>query len=88
MDLVKVEAVKEWKDPKNLKEVRGFLGFANFYRRFIKDFARIARPLNDVAPATLHLCLATTPTNRWKSNSGGYRGRHRSRCGPAGTRVL
>ena len=48
MDPVKVEAVKEWKDPKNLKEVRGFLGFANFYRRFIKDFARIARPLNDL----------------------------------------
>ena len=48
MDPVKVEAVKEWKDPKNLKEVRRFLGFTNFYCHFIKDFVRIARPLNDL----------------------------------------
>lgn len=34
--------------PKNLREVRGFLGFANFYHRFIKDFAKVACPLNDL----------------------------------------
>jgi len=32
----------------NLKELRGFLGFANFYRRFIKNFAKVARPLNNL----------------------------------------
>ena len=48
MDPVKVQAVKEWSTPRNLTEVRGFLGFANFYRRFIQDFAKLARPLNDL----------------------------------------
>ena len=37
MDPVKVDAVSSWPVPKNLKEVRGFVGFANFYRRFIQD---------------------------------------------------
>ena len=31
---------------KNVKDVRKFLGLANYYRRFIKDFARVARPMN------------------------------------------
>ncbi|KAG2019712.1 reverse transcriptase-RNase H-integrase [Coprinopsis cinerea AmutBmut pab1-1] len=48
MDPAKVEAVRNWPVPRNLRAVRGFLGFANFYRRFIKDFATIARPLNDL----------------------------------------
>jgi hypothetical protein len=44
----KVAAVRDWTTPANLKEVRAFIGFANFYRRFIKDFASIARPLHDL----------------------------------------
>ena len=48
MDPVKVEAVKSWSAPSNLRELRGFLGFANFYRRFIEGFAKKARPLNDL----------------------------------------
>jgi hypothetical protein len=48
MDLGKVKAVKEWPVPKNLCEVRGFLGFSNFYRRFIEGFSKTARPLNDL----------------------------------------
>ena len=32
--------------PKNVREVRKFLGLTNYYRRFVKDFARIARPIN------------------------------------------
>lgn len=38
MDVAKVEAILSWKAPTNLKEVQGFLGFANFYRRFIRIF--------------------------------------------------
>jgi len=48
MDPVKVAAVRDWPTPWNLCELQGFLGFANFYRRFIRDFARIAHPLNDL----------------------------------------
>jgi len=35
----KVDEVLSWLEPKNIKDVRKFLGFANYYRRFIKDFA-------------------------------------------------
>ena len=48
MDKGKVCAVQDWPPPKNLKDVRAFLGFANFYRRFIKDFAKLARPMIDL----------------------------------------
>ena len=48
MDPIKVKAVAEWPTPRNLKEVRGFIGFANFYRRFIQDFSKLARPLHDL----------------------------------------
>ena len=48
MDPAKVQAVKEWPEPKNLKEVRGFIGFANFYRRFIEGFSKVCRPLHDL----------------------------------------
>src|SRR5229473_2353354 len=39
MDPGKVAAIKEWKSPRTKKELQTFLGFANFYRRFIKNFA-------------------------------------------------
>ena len=42
----KVDRVLSWPEPKNMKDVRKFLGLANYYRRFIKDFAQIARPIN------------------------------------------
>ena len=45
MDPKKVQCIVDWEDPKDLKDVQAFLGFANFYRRFIKNFSRIARPL-------------------------------------------
>jgi hypothetical protein len=38
MDPAKVQAVTDWPAPRNLKDVRGFLGFANFYRCFIEGF--------------------------------------------------
>ena len=45
MDPMKVAAVKEWMKPENVKDVQSFLGFANFYRRFIKGFSDVTRPL-------------------------------------------
>ena len=46
MDPAKVAGVTEWPVPTKRKELRGFLGFLNFYQCFIKDFASIAWPLN------------------------------------------
>jgi hypothetical protein len=48
MDPGKVSAVRDWPTPTTLRDVRAFLGFSNFYRRFIKDFSSIARPLHDL----------------------------------------
>jgi len=42
----KVEKVLNWLAPRNVKEVQKFLDLTNYYRRFIKDFARIAAPLH------------------------------------------
>ena len=42
----KVDGVLSWPEPKNVKDIRNFLGLANYYRRFIKDFAQVARPMN------------------------------------------
>jgi len=48
----KVQAVQDWKTPKSLTEVQSFLGFANFYRRFIRDYSKIARPLTELTKKT------------------------------------
>ncbi len=48
MDPQKVAAIKEWQAPTTLKGVQGFLGFANFYRRFISRFSDIAQPLTEL----------------------------------------
>ena len=45
----KISAVKNWAVPKNSKEVKSFLGLCSYYRRFVKDFAKIARPLHKVS---------------------------------------
>ena len=46
MDPGKVKGVTDWPVSKSRKELRGFLGFLNFYRCFIENFSKVARPLN------------------------------------------
>ena len=48
VDKAKVEVIKRLPPPNNLKKLRGFLGHEGFYRRFIKDFARISKPLTNL----------------------------------------
>ena len=43
----KVQSIKDWKHPRSIKEVQIFIGFANFYWRFIKDFSKICKPITE-----------------------------------------
>lgn len=48
MDPAKVETVRNWPTPTCTRDIRAFLGFANFYRRFIKGFSQVAKPLTEL----------------------------------------
>ena len=48
MEKEKVQGVIEWPVPKIVKNIQKFLGLANYYRWFVKDFAKIARPLHEM----------------------------------------
>ncbi|KAL0368012.1 UNVERIFIED_CONTAM: Retrovirus-related Pol polyprotein from transposon [Sesamum calycinum] len=47
-DPAQVKAIMEWEPPKNVSEVRSFLGLAGYYRRFVKDFSVVAKPLTNL----------------------------------------
>ena len=48
MEEEKMKGVLDWLTPKCVKDVQKFLGLANYYHQFIKDFASIARPLHNM----------------------------------------
>ena len=48
MDPIKTQAISEWERPKSVHDLQVFLGFANFYRKFIAKYAEITRPLTDL----------------------------------------
>ena len=48
MDAGKLKGIRDWPIPTTVKEVRGFLGFGNFYRRFIRHYSNIAKLLNNL----------------------------------------
>ncbi len=87
MDPVKVKGVAEWPTPKCKKDVQSFLGFVNFYRRFIKDFAQVAKPLHELTGKkdwkwtprqqesfeALKTILTSTPILRMPTDSDPYR---------------
>lgn len=51
VDASKVQCLTDWPKPTTLKALRGFLGLAGYYRRFVKNFGLIARPLTDMLKA-------------------------------------
>ena len=56
MEEDKVEGVLKWLAPQCVRDIRKFLGLANYYRRFVKDFAKVALPMNKL----------TRKDKRWK----------------------
>ena len=48
MDPIKLAGIWDWPIPSTVKQVRSFLGFGNFYRKFISHYSDIAKPLNDL----------------------------------------
>jgi len=87
MDPDKVDAVTKWPMPTCKKEVQQFLGFCNYYRRFIEGFAKIAKPLMELtgnsqwiwtpqataAYQTLKQCLTEPPILVLPNNSKPYK---------------
>ena len=47
-DPEKIQKVQDWPRPSNVDDVRAFLGFTGYNRRFVGDFSRISRPLNEM----------------------------------------
>ena len=48
MDQEKIRTVVEWEAPDSVKAVQSFLGFANFYQRFIEGYSKLTRPLTNL----------------------------------------
>jgi hypothetical protein len=67
MDPAKVKGILEWPQPKNLTEVRSFLGFCNFYRTFITQYSTIACPLIDLTKKDTPFSWTETQSSAFES---------------------
>ena len=56
VDLGKIEAIVSWEQPKNVSEIRSFLGLVGYYRRFVEHFSLIAAPLDRKASCRERVC--------------------------------
>ena len=61
----KIKAVLEWSTPETVKEVRSFLGLCSYYRRFVPEFATIARPLIKLTEKNEEFCWGAEQQEAW-----------------------
>ncbi len=52
MEEERIKAVRDWPEPQSVRDIQVFLGFANFYQRFIQGFSRLAAPLTSMLKTT------------------------------------
>ena len=61
MDPAKVSAILDRPTPTTVKEVQSYLGFANFYRKFIKNFSSLTSPLTSLTRKAVKFCSSSAP---------------------------
>ena len=66
MDLTKTKGIADWKTPQNLKDVHAFLQFTGFYRYFVPNYSKIARPLIKLMKKRYHFTGAKHNSKRLK----------------------
>ena len=69
VDKAKVEVIAKLPPPKSIKDIRSFLGHAGFYRRFIKNFSKIARPLTNLLAKDMPFDFNDECFKSWRSLS-------------------
>ena len=81
MEDKRIEAVKQWPEPQSVRDIQVFLGFANFYRRFIQGFSRIAAPLTSMLKTSGGTESKTRPGEGGVGVGGSRAGRGGSKLG-------
>ena len=79
MEEERIDAIKAWPEPKSIRDIQVFIGFANFYRRFIQGFSKIAAPLTSMLKTSPQPAGALPATaiddSEVVGNSGGNEGK-------------
>ena len=67
MDPGKVQAITDWPEPRKVKDIQSFLGFANFYRCFIPDYSAIVIPLTQLTHKDTKWDFSEKPRQAFKT---------------------